>query len=426
MFRPISELIDELRAGRPVILVDDADRENEGDLVVAAEKVTPEHINFMVKEGRGLVCLALHHETADRLRLHSQTPEHSFDHQGTAFTVSVDARTGVTTGISAADRAHTVQVVIGEETQPEDLVRPGHLFPLRARPGGTLVRAGHTEGAVDLAAAAGLHPSGVICEIMNDDGTMARLPDLREFARKHGLKLGSVAQIIEYRREREKLVERVQIDEKDGKREFAVRLPTAQGTFDVRLYQSTVSGETHVALCKGLPKFDAAGEVVPLEDPVLVRVHSECFTGDILGSLRCDCGPQLSTALRRIAQEGRGVVIYMRQEGRGIGLANKMRAYHLQDQGLDTVEANERLGFKADERDYGIGAQILFDLGIQRMRLLTNNPRKYHALSGYGLQIVERLPIEIEPNDENRQYLNTKKAKLGHLLSNLSLDSEGV
>ncbi len=424
MFRPISDLLDELRAGRPIVLVDDADRENEGDIVVAGEKITPELINFMAKDGRGLICLALHHEISDRLKLHSQVPGQELGDHGTAFTVSVDARRGITTGISAADRAHTVRVATAPETGPEDLVRPGHLFPLRARPGGTLARAGHTEGSVDLASLSGLHPSAVICEIMNDDGTMARLPDLVTFAERHGLVMGCVADVIEFRRKAEKLVDRVVIDEQDGKKEFSVRLPTAFGTFDVRLYQSVLTGETHIALCKGIPVTDEGGVPVPLEDPLLVRVHSECFTGDILGSLRCDCGAQLSTALRRIAQEGRGVLIYMRQEGRGIGLANKMRAYHLQDQGFDTVEANERLGFQADERDYGIGAQILFDLGIQRMRLLTNNPRKYHALSGYGLQIVERLPIEIEPNDENRQYLSTKKVKLGHLLSNVTLDAE--
>jgi 3,4-dihydroxy 2-butanone 4-phosphate synthase/GTP cyclohydrolase II len=406
-FSPIPEILEELRRGRMIVLVDDEQRENEGDLVCAAEKVTPEIINFMAGHGRGLVCLPLAPEFVLRLNLPPQTPDNTAPF-GTAFTVSIDARSGVTTGISAADRARTILLAIADGTQPQDLARPGHVFPIRAREGGVLVRAGQTEGAVDLARLAGLKPAGVICEIMKPDGTMARLPDLLEFCRGHALKICTVAQIIEFRHRKERLVHRV----------VQATLATRHGTFDLHVYESIVDPFPHIALTMGgIGLAGPDGKVPVREDPVLVRIHSECLTGDVFGSLLCDCGQQLQTAMARVAREGSGVVIYMRQEGRGIGLTNKIRAYRLQqEEGLDTVEANERLGFKPDLRDYGIGAQIMVDLGVRKVRLMTNNPRKIVALDGFDLHIVERVPLVIEPNELNARYLDTKRRKLGHLL----------
>ena len=389
-FSPIPEILEELRAGRMIVLVDDEDRENEGDLCMAAEKVSPDAINFMVRHGRGLVCVPLEAERIDRLGLHPQTP-HNNSHLGTAFTVSVDAARGISTGISAADRAATVRQLIRSDCRPEDLARPGHVFPLRAEPGGTLVRTGHTEGILDLCNLAGLDPSGVICEILNDDGSMARLPDLRTFAQRHSLKMTTIAELIEYRRQHEQLVER----------EVSLELPTRFGNFDVHVYRSKVDKDPHLALCRGVPHPDRRTGVV--EDPVMVRVHSSCLTGDVLESLRCDCGSQLHQALEKIGAAERGVLLYMQQEGRGIGLVNKLKAYVLQQQqGLDTVEANQALGFPPDVRHYGIGAQILRDLGVRKLRLLTNNPRKYHAIRGYNLQIVERIPLWTAPNPRER------------------------
>lgn len=396
-FATVGEAVEEFRAGRFVVLVDDEDRENEGDLAIAAEAVTPEAVNFMARFGRGLICLALTEERCDELALPLMV-SHNTSPFGTAFTVSIEARGRVTTGISAADRAATIRTAVDPATRPEDLLRPGHVFPLRARPGGVLKRAGQTEASVDLARLAGLTPAAAICEIMKDDGTMARVPDLVEFAFRHGLRILTVAELIRHRMATERLVERL----------ASPRLPTAWGEFRVHAYRAEATGEEHMALVAG----DVSGD-----EPVLVRVHSQCLTGDVFGSARCDCGRQLELALERIAHEGRGVLLYLLQEGRGIGLANKLRAYELQDRGHDTVEANERLGFAADERDYGVGAQILRDLGLRRLRLMTNNPRKYVALDGYGLEIVERVPLEVPPTDTSRDYLRAKRDKLGHLLT---------
>jgi len=394
----IEEALEELRAGRMIIVVDDEDRENEGDLVMAAEKATPEAINFMTRHGRGLICAALTGERLEVLRIPLMVPlDGNICRFQTAFTVSVDARHGTTTGISAYDRAVTIRALADPDTRPEDLAMPGHIFPLRAREGGVLVRAGHTEAAVDLARLAGLTPAGIICEILAEDGRMARLPQLEAFATTHGLRIISIADLIAYRRRQEKLVRCA----------AQACLPTRHGEFTALAYEDVITGMHHLALVMG---HVADGR------PVLVRAHSECLTGEVFGSLRCDCGPQLERAMELIGTEGRGVVLYMRQEGRGIGLCNKLRAYALQEQGLDTVEANERLGFPADLRDYGIGAQILADLGLRELRLLTNNPRKVVGLEGYGLRVVERIPLVIPPTAENRAYLWAKQEKLGHLL----------
>ncbi|MEE9252992.1 MAG: bifunctional 3,4-dihydroxy-2-butanone-4-phosphate synthase/GTP cyclohydrolase II [Thermodesulfobacteriota bacterium] len=394
----IEEAVEEIRKGKLLILVDDEDRENEGDLIIAAEAATPQAINFMVKYGRGLVCLAITKDKADLLGLEPIRPENSPVPQYTAFTISIDARKGISTGISAYDRALTIKNAISDDARPSDFIRPGHVFPLISRQGGVLVRAGHTEGSVDLMRLAGMKPASVICEIMNDDGDMARLPDLEKFAETHEIKIATNADLISYRLRSESLV----------KRSAKAVLPTTYGDFDVTVYENQIDPQHHVAFVKG--------DITP-DDDVLVRVHSECLTSDVFGSLRCDCGPQLQQAMKIIEKEGKGVLLYMRQEGRGIGLINKIKAYALQDNGYDTVEANEALGFKPDLRDYGIGAQILLDLGVKRMRLITNNPRKVKGLEGFGLHIVERVGLEIPPTEKNSNYLKVKKDKLGHFLS---------
>ena len=398
-FATIEQAIEEIRSGRFVVVVDDVDRENEGDLTIAAQFVTPEAIAFMATHGRGLICLCLTPERCDELELRPMTDRNETP-LGTAFTVSIEAREGVSTGISAHDRARTIQVAIDPRSVPHDLVQPGHVFPLRAKQGGVLERAGQTEAAVDLARLAGLNPAGVVCEIMNDDGTMARVPDLVGFCERHGLKMITVADLIEYRRRTERLIERV----------VSVRLPTEYGEFRAIAYRELLTGKQHLALVKG--------EIEGVED-VLVRVHSECLTGDVFHSLRCDCGEQLELALARIEAEGRGVLLYMAQEGRGIGLLNKLRAYELQETGLDTVEANLELGFPADAREWGIGNQILADLGLTTIRILTNNPRKLTELAGYGIAVTEQVPIEVEPHAENARYLAAKREKLGHTITKL-------
>ena len=393
----VETALDDVRAGRMIIIVDDEDRENEGDLMVAAEKVTPEIINFMARHGRGLICLPLTRERLEELQIPLMVSENTARLQ-TAFTVSIDAKEGVTTGISANDRARTILAAAAPETKPEDLARPGHIFPLQAKEGGVLFRAGQTEAAVDLARLAGLQPAGVICEIMNEDGSMARMPQLEEVGRKYGIPILTIAELISYRMKHETLVRK--LEETD--------MPTSRGHFRLHVYEDTIRGEHHVALVKG----EVGGG-----DPVLVRAHSQCLTGDTFGSARCDCGEQLRLSMEMIEKEGRGVVLYiMNHEGRGIGLANKIKAYAMQDEGADTVEANRRLGFKPDQRDYGIGAQILVALGIHRIRLLTNNPRKFVGLTGYGLEIVDRVSLEVPPNACNLRYLKTKKEKMGHIL----------
>jgi 3,4-dihydroxy 2-butanone 4-phosphate synthase / GTP cyclohydrolase II len=400
-FATVAEAIEEIRKGRFVVVVDAPDRENEGDLTIAAEFATPEAINFMATHGRGLICLCLTEERCDELKLRPMTHNNETPY-GTAFTVSIEAREGITTGISAADRAHTIATAIDPDKGADALVQPGHVFPLRARPGGVLQRSGQTEAAVDLARLAGVNPAGVVCEVMNDDGTMARIPDLIPYCARHGIKLVTIADLIEYRRRTEKLVERI----------TSVRLPTAYGGFTAVAFREKLTGKHHVALVKGQ---------VEGEENVLVRVHSECLTGDVFHSLRCDCGEQLEQALAQIGAEERGVLLYMAQEGRGIGLLNKLKAYELQEQGRDTVEANVELGFPADARDYGIGNQILADLGLTSIRILTNNPKKITGIEGYGLEVVEQVPIEVSPNLENQRYLATKRAKLGHRLHHQDL-----
>ncbi len=405
-FSEIPEILEELRHGRMIVLVDAEDRENEGDLVCAAEKVTPQIINFMAKFGRGLICMPLTRDKCNSLGLYPQAVDNTARY-GTAFTVSVDAAAGIGTGISAADRAHTILTAIADESKPNDLARPGHIFPLQAREGGVLVRAGQTEGAVDLTRLASLKPAGVICEIMNEDGSMSRVPELLKFCEKHNLKITSIAKLVEYRLQRDSQIKRVE----------CVNLPTDYGEFKLIGYESITSSEPHLALCKGsVGQLDEEGKPIEHNEPVLVRVHSECMTGDLFHSQRCECGYQLITAMKMIEKAGQGALIYLRQEGRGIGLMNKLRAYKLQEQGMDTVEANLKLGFMADKRDYGIGAQICRDLGLRSIRILTNNPKKINRLEVYGIKIVEQIPLIAQPSKHNIDYLKTKKYRLGHML----------
>jgi 3,4-dihydroxy 2-butanone 4-phosphate synthase/GTP cyclohydrolase II len=407
-FSPIPEILEELKLGKPIVLVDDEDRENEGDIVFAAEKITPQAINFIMLHGRGLTCLALTAERCAQLHLHPQT-ETNTAQLGTAFMVSIDAhpKFGVTTGVSARDQAATIQAAVADNAVPADLLRPGHTHPLRAREGGVLVRAGQTEGSVDLARLAGLKPAGVICEILREDGEAMRRPELEGFCEKHGLKMCTIAELISYRLRREQFVKRVE----------RITLPTKWGDFRLFAYQSAIDPQPHLALCKGgIGELDDTGSAIVQNEPVLVRVHSECLTGDVFGSGKCDCGWQLETAMERIEQEGKGVLLYLRQEGRGIGLVNKLHAYALQEKGFDTVEANLQLGLPADKRDYGIGSQILRDLGLRQIRIMTNNPRKIYGIEGYGLTIVDEVPIRAEPGEHNRKYLETKKIKMGHTL----------
>ncbi len=409
-FSAIAEIIQELAAGRFVILVDDEGRENEGDLVCAAERVTPEMINFMIRQAAGKLCLALTAETCERLHLYPQTNENTAQH-GTAFTVSIDAdpRFGVNSGVSAADRCRTIKHCLDEQAKPGDFRRPGHISPLKARPGGVLVRSGHTEASIDLARLGGLSPAAVIIEILKENGEIARLDDLLGFGKRHGLKICTIASLIEYRLQRERSVMRIE----------SIPLENRWGRWTLHAYRSAIDSEPHLALCMGeVGRLNENGDPVEIDRPVLVRVHSQCLTGDVFDSTRCDCGPQLHEAMEIISGAGEGVIVYLRQEGRGIGLTNKLHAYRLQDEGLDTVEANERLGFPADKRDYGIGVQILRDLGLRRVRILTNNPKKISRLEVYGLEVVEQLPIQIKANPNNRRYLETKRTKLGHLLDN--------
>ena len=405
-FSEIPEILEELKRGRMIVLVDDEDRENEGDLVCAAELITPEMVNFMATYGRGMICMPITGQRCEELNLHPQSMQNTA-RLNTAFTVTIDAREDITTGISAADRAHTIRVAVDPASKPGDLARPGHIFPLRARNGGVLVRAGQTEGAVDLMRAAGLQPAGVICEIMNEDGSMARVPELLKYCEDHALKMTSIAKLVEYRLQRETHIQRIQ----------KIHLPTDFGEFTLIGYESPGSTEPHLALCKGgIGDLDSKGNVIEQKEPVLVRVHSECLTGDLFHSQRCECGYQLATAMEMIENEGVGALIYLRQEGRGIGLANKLHAYKLQEQGLDTYDANLKLGFQADKRDYGLGAQICRDLGLNKIRILTNNPKKVSRLEVYGIKVTEQLQLQAKPGEHNLKYLQTKKARFGHLL----------